>query len=217
SYYKQQLRWARGSLEVLFGSNPLFKKNLSWEQKVQYISSGMFYLNGLVVLIDIMMPLFYLFFGFEPVSTTTMSFAIFFIPFMFLNLYTLYIASGKDVTYKAISFSQSSWTLQIAALISVLLKRKTKFHVTPKQAQEGNFLFLAYPHLAYICLSIIATTFGIYTYGFSSSVSTNVAWIFFNILLFIPFIKATYNWNKLIQYTLLKSPKFLFQKKTLTL
>ncbi len=214
SYYKQQLRWARGSLEVLFGSNPLFKKGLSWGQKMQYLSSGMFYLNGIVVLIDITMPLVFLFFGLEPVSTTTMTFAIFFIPFMFLNLYTLYIASGKDVTFKAISFSQSSWALQLTALFSVLMKQKMTFVVTPKQAQEGNFLFLAYPHLAYIFIAILATIVGIYNYGLNSSVSTNVAWILFNILLFIPFINASYKWNKLFENIIPQRVRLAFQDNT---
>ena len=45
SYYKQQYRWARGSLEVLFGENPLFKRGLTLAQKVQYLSSALYYLN----------------------------------------------------------------------------------------------------------------------------------------------------------------------------
>jgi hypothetical protein len=73
------------------------------------------------------------------------------------------------------------------------------FSVTPKQAQEGNFLFLAFPHLMYIVLTIIATGFGIYREGFNPSVLTNVAWALLSIALFMPFIYASYNWKKLTE------------------
>ncbi len=57
SYYKQQRRWARGSLEVLFKQNPFFKRGLTMSQRLQYLSSALYYLNGLVILIDMLMPL----------------------------------------------------------------------------------------------------------------------------------------------------------------
>ena len=199
SYYKQQLRWARGSLEVLFSANPLFKKNLSWKQKLQYLSSALYYFNGVIVLIDIIMPLIFLFTGIQAVAAATTAFAIFFVPFMILNLYTLYVASSGRMTFRAISFSYASFTLQLSAVISVILKQKMGFSVTPKQAQEGNFLFLAFPHLMYIVLTIIATGFGIYREGFNPSVLTNVAWALLSIALFMPFIYASYNWKKLTE------------------
>ncbi len=197
SYYKQQLRWSRGSLEVLFGSNPLFKKGLSIAQKIQYLSSALYYFNGVIILIDMSMPLLFLFFGLEPVATSTTAFAIFFIPYMFVNLYTLFITSNQTITFKTFSFAQSSFALQQLAIKSVLLKQQMSFSVTPKRAQEGNFLFLAYPHLGYCVLMIFAIGFGIYRDGFNPSVITNMTWGLFNITLFVPFILASYNWKNL--------------------
>jgi cellulose synthase (UDP-forming) len=197
SYYKQQLRWARGSLEVLFTENPLFKKGMSFLQKLQYLSSGLYYLNGVVVLIDIIMPIVYLFSGIKPVATTTTSFALFFIPFMVINLYALYIASGKHITFRAISFSQSSFVLQIQALVSILLRRQMSFSVTSKQELSGNFLYLAIPHIAYLVIGVCAIYIGISREGLNPSIMTNIAWFVFNVILFIPFIKASYNWPNL--------------------
>lgn len=197
SYFKQQLRWARGSLEVLFKYNPLFKKGLTFAQKMQYLSSALYYFNGLIVLIDMAMPLVFLFTGLEPVKGTTTQFAFFFLPFMAFTLYTLYVSSGRSITLRAISFSISSWTLQLIALWSIITNKKMGFAVTPKHAQQGNFLHLAYPHIAYIILCIIA---GIYSYnriGLSPSFITNMAWCVFNISMFIPFIMASYPWSNL--------------------
>jgi cellulose synthase (UDP-forming) len=198
SYFKQQLRWARGSLEVLFAHNPLFKKGLTWGQKFQYLTSALYYLNGVIILIDCLMPIIFLLTGIQPVAATTTSFALFFIPFMFLNLYTLYVASGESITFRAISFNQAIWTLQLRALISVLFKQKMGFSVTSKQAQEGNYLFLVYPHIAYILVTIIAVVYRVRIEGIDPSVMTNVAWSLFNTIMFVPFIWAAFPWKKLV-------------------
>lgn len=192
SYYKQQLRWARGSLEILFAHNPLFKRHLTWGQRLQYLSSAMYYFNGTIVVIDMIMPLLALFFALTPVAATTTSFALFFIPFMFLNMYTLYLASEGRMTFRAISFSQASWTLQLTALFAVLLRQKTKFAVTPKKEQQGNFVSLAYPHIIYIMLGFAAMYAGIQREGISDSVAANVAWVMFNAIMFLPFINASF-------------------------
>ncbi|MDQ3239347.1 MAG: glycosyltransferase [bacterium] len=195
SYYKQQLRWARGSLEVLFGDNPLFKKGLTFAQKTQYLSSGLYYFNGLIVFIDAIIPIISLIFGVQPVAGTTTSFAFYFLPFMFLNLYTLYLSTEQTVTFRAISFSMASWWLQIQALVSVVFKQKLAFAVTPKQAQTGNFLFLSYPHLIYAGFIIVGAIIAINREGLTPSVITNITWGLFNVIMFMPFILASYNWK----------------------
>lgn len=195
SYYKQQHRWARGSLEILFRYNPFFRLGFTFSQRVQYFLSSLYYFNGLVVLIDITTPLLFLYFGIQPVSTSTQTFAIFFIPYMFLNLYTLYLVSRGSITFRAISFSQSSFFLQLSALFSLITGRKTKFEVTAKKQQQGNFIFLVYPHLIYTILAFIGVAINIDQFGSNPAVIANTAWAVFNIIMFTPFIKAAFKPN----------------------
>jgi len=148
-------------------------------------------------MIDSLIPVISLTTGVQPVAGTTTSFAFFFLPFMFLNMYTLYLASEGSVTLRALSFSMSSWSLQLSAIKSVLLKQKMGFAITPKKAVEGNFLFLALPHISYAGLVIVAGYAGVLREGFSPSVITNITWGFFNLMMFVPFIKAAYNWSGL--------------------
>ncbi len=198
SYYNQQHRWARGSLEVLFGQNPLFKKDLSWAQKIQFISSAAFYLNGLVVFIDMLMPLIFLYTGIKPVGETTTSFILYFVPFIFLVFYTLNLVSRGSLTFKAIAFSHSSFILQLSALKDLIFGIKTSFSVTSKKALEGNFLFLAYPHLLYILLGIVGLVVAVLREGINPSVAANLSWTVFNIVMFIPFIAASFKWEQLL-------------------
>lgn len=59
SYYKQQFRWARGSLEVIFKYNPLFRRGLTMSQRAGSTSRQLPYLSGLIVLLNATLPLIY--------------------------------------------------------------------------------------------------------------------------------------------------------------
>lgn len=192
SYYKQQFRWAKGTLEVIFTNNPVFKRNLSFNQKIQYLTSAFFYLNGLIVFIDLLMPLLFFYFNLPAVVGTTTSFAIFFLPYMILNLYAPYLASKGNLSYRALSFTFSSWIIHLRALISVIFKQKSQFAVTSKQAIRGNFQYLVTPHILYIILGIIGAIIALNRDGFQPQVATNIAWAVFNMIMFLPFIRAAY-------------------------
>lgn len=190
SYYKQQFRWTRGSLEVIFKFNPLFRRGLKWGQKLQYLISASYYLSGVVVLIDALLPLLFLFTGITAIVTSTMTLAAIFIPYMFLNLYTLQRTSNFTYSFDAIAFSLSSFVLQVNAVFAVLTNQKTSFVVTSKSQVQGNFLKMVIPQISYIVLAIIGFIVGLLREGISASLLANVAWVLVNIAVFIPFIIA---------------------------
>ncbi|GAB4149036.1 MAG: hypothetical protein OHK0017_12400 [Patescibacteria group bacterium] len=190
SYYKQQFRWARGSLEILFRFNPIFRRGLTWQQKIQYLASASYYLSGLVVLINIALPLVYLITGESPVQVSTMALAAIFIPHICLTAYVLTSSNDSKYTFRALSFSNGSFIIFLKALWSVLTKQKNSFSVTSKVALDGNFTYLVSPHLSYIGLSIVALLIGWSREGVSPSLLSNLSWVLFNIATFIPFMQA---------------------------
>ena len=190
NYYKQQFRWTRGSLEVIFKFNPLFRRGLSWSQKYQYLISASYYLSGVVVLIDALLPLLFLFTGITAIVTSTMTLAAIFIPYMFLNLYALQRTSNFTYSFDAIAFSLSSFVLQVNAVFAVLTNQKTSFAVTSKSQVQGNFLKMVIPQIGYIVLAIIGFGVGLLREGISASLLANLAWVLVNIAVFTPFIVA---------------------------
>jgi hypothetical protein len=114
-------------------------------------------------------------------------------PFMASNLLTLYTIGEGSLTFRAISFTQSSWYLQIQALISVLLRKKMAFAVTSKEGLRGDFRSLVYPHLIFIGSATVAMFIGIYREGLSPAIITNIAWVLFNAILFAPFISSAFS------------------------
>jgi cellulose synthase (UDP-forming) len=190
SYYKQQYRWTRGSLEVIFKYNPLLRRGLSWAQRFQYLVSASYYLSGIFVLIDALLPIIFLFTGITAVRTSTMALAAAFLPYIALSLYALQRSANFSYTFNAISFSLSSFYLQIRAIVAVLTNQKTSFSVTSKQQIQGNFLYLAIPHLFYYALTVIGLAVGLSREGLSASLMANLSWAIINCVVFWPFIKA---------------------------
>ncbi|HEX8227146.1 MAG TPA: glycosyltransferase [Candidatus Saccharimonadales bacterium] len=190
NYYKQQFRWTRGSLEVIFKYNPMFRRGLTMAQRWQYLISASYYLSGAVVLVDAMLPILFLFTGMTAVVTSTMTLALVFIPYIFLNLYTLQRTSNFSYSFDAIAFSLSSFYIQIKAILAVITNQKTSFAVTSKSQVSGNFLRLVIPQILYILIAAAAAAVGVMREGVSASLLANFAWVLVNVAVFLPFIYA---------------------------
>ncbi|WP_254781208.1 hypothetical protein [Modestobacter sp. DSM 44400] len=193
NYYKQQFRWTRGSLEVIFKYNPLLRRGLSGSQRLQYLLSASYYLSGSVIILDALLPVIYLLTGQTPVVTSTMTLALVFVPYMWINLYALQRTSNFTYSFQAIAFSLSAWWLQLTALAAVLTNRKTSFAVTSKATHDGgrpNFLRLVVPQLVFAALGVLALAVGANREGLSPSLLANVAWLAVHIAIAVPFVVA---------------------------
>ena len=188
SYYKQQFRWARGSLEVIFRFNPLFRRGLTWSQRLQYLASASYYLSGIIVLLNAMLPIVFFYFGLVPFQISTMTLAAVFLPYIFINLYSLQLTSGFSYTFRALSFSVASFWLQIRAVIAVLTREKTVFAVTSKTQITGNFAYLTIPHYLYLAVLLVGLAIAAWREGPSAAVITNLAWALLNGVIFAQFI-----------------------------
>lgn len=190
SYYKQQFRWARGALDLIFRYNLLFRRHLSFSQKLQYLASASFYLSGLVVIMNALLPVVFFYTGLVPIETSTMLLALVFLPYIFLMMYTLQLTSNATFTFQSLAFSMSSFNIHISAFLSAITRKKSMFSITPKRALHGNFAHLVWPHITYVFLVVIGIIVAINREGLSASVANNTAWALLNISIFLPFIAA---------------------------
>lgn len=191
SYYKQQFRWARGSLEVIFKFNPIFNRGLTFSQKLQYLASASYYLSGVIIVLNMLLPLVFFFTGAVPLLISGMTIALIFIPYIYLVMYVLQRSSNFTYSFSALAFSMSSFVIQIKALAAVLIGQKSSFSVTSKKKLTGNFIHLNWIHIAYIALGVIGIGYSIYTSGFTSSLMNNVTWFGLSIIVMIPFIRSS--------------------------
>jgi cellulose synthase (UDP-forming) len=190
AYAKQQFRWARGALDVLFGRGLFTSPGLTWQQRLQYLSSVSFYFSGLVVAMNALIPVVYFFTGAVPVVVSTMSLAAVFLPYIFLTLFVLQRSSNDTFTFRALAFSMGSFAIHIKAVWAAATGARSAFEVTPKKKQAGNFVSLVYPHIAYALLVAVGVGVALVRDGASASLIANLAWAGLNIAVFAPSVRA---------------------------
>ena len=190
TYAKQQFRWARGALDVIFRWNPLFMRRLTWAQRIQYLSSASFYFTGLFVVIDALLPVIYLYTGLVPVEVSGMALAGIFLPYFFFTLYIIQRSSNFTFSFSSLCFSMGSFAIQMRALVTAITFRRSTFDITQKQRRSGMFLPLVVWHILYIAIVCAGIPVAIGRFGFTASLINNAAWTLLNIVIFLPFIRA---------------------------
>ncbi len=190
SFWQQQYRWARGSLEVLIKYNPLVIKGLSVGQRIQYMASVTYYLTGLIVMVGAAMPLMYFFTGVVPLSSTTLAIGLVFLPYIFLTLYSLQRISNFAFSFRAIAFSIGCWPIFCLAFLASILRLPSSFKVTAKEREDGSYLRLASLHLLYFAAVISGITYSAMKYGVTMALVVNTCWALIYVVLFLPFVRA---------------------------
>jgi cellulose synthase (UDP-forming) len=204
SYYKQQFRWARGSLDVIFPKNILLSKGLTSKQRLQYASSISFYFSGLIVAMNALIPIVFFFTSHVPIVSSTMLLASIFLPYIFLTLFILQKSSNFSFTFRALTFSMGQFNIHCRALWSAFTRQKVTFSITPKTAQRGNFIKFVMPHIAYIFIAIAGMAYALHLHGLTAAFIANCAWALTNVGVFLPMIYAAWPKSEVQRYGVLE-------------
>lgn len=162
----QRTRWAQGMVQILMLLNPLLMPNLSWAQRIGYLSSCLYWLFPIARFVFLIAPLAFLIFGLKIYNVSGLEFMV----------YTLPHFVGAMI-YATIQFGQVRWPFigavyelmqslyALPAVISTFLRpRKPTFNVTPKgETLQKDFVSpLSTPFYLVLGLTIIAFVFAAY-------------------------------------------------------
>lgn len=196
----QRLRWAQGTMQVMFRENPLVQRGLSWGQRIMYFGTMWSYLAGFAGLVYIAAPVLYLSFGVMPVQAWSVDFFARFIPFFLLNqLLFLVVANGRP-TWRGAQYSLALFPVWIrsvtTAFENVYRGRALGFSVTPKtRAAEGRPRWdLVRPQLiamGALVLSLVAVAIR-YAVGQAEGIAplVNIVWVVYDLMVFSIIIRA---------------------------
>lgn len=163
SFSKQQLKWARGTFELLFDEIPYLLKNLKFWQKVSYLSIGTYYLFGSITAFFLTIPYIYFF---TKVIPGRMNFVDFIIRgSIFLVIATLiYVFAQRFLVdrrtesgfhWRGMILKYSSWPVFMYAFILTLMHKKIPYLPTSKTAVKGFMNPFVKPLLFYNVLFVI--------------------------------------------------------------
>ncbi|HEY8592031.1 MAG TPA: glycosyltransferase [Sphingomicrobium sp.] len=156
----QRFKYAGGSLDILIHDNPITARGLSLPQRLMYLNTFWSYLGALWNLMFLIAPAIYLFTAIAPVSAYTADFFIRLVPFLIMVELAMLFGFWGYSGYKSKVSYLASFPLSLQALWAVIRNKPIKFHVTPKERQEGNFLHIVWPQVAIAALTLVAIGFG---------------------------------------------------------
>lgn len=191
AYFKQQLRWARGGLGMLFFRNPLFSKHLTADQKVHYFSSNLFYLVGISILVYILMPILYLMFGVKPLNTNDGAvWLLHYVPYFALYYSLSFLLLGK-LHIATIATSLGSFYPYLLAIFTTIFSTKYEWVATTATTSIRKREFLMkwiWPHILLIMLTCFSLVIGWYETTNFWATLFNTGWALWNMYLLIIFI-----------------------------
>ncbi|MCW3070367.1 MAG: putative glycosyl transferase [Bacteroidetes bacterium] len=199
SFVKQRSRYAEGSIDIAIHDNPLFKKGLTWRQRICYFNSVWSYFSCIWTMIFLFSPILFFFTHIMPVSCRTVDFFIFFLPF-FIMIKITEIAGSWGVSQKrGKQYHICLFWLNFLALIRVISGKKIKFNVTPKSKQKAHPFRYAWPHITIISLTLIGLLVNIIPAAagkpdFVLATVVNGLWALQNCYILAVFVRAAY-WN----------------------
>lgn len=169
AFFKQQSRWATGTIGVLGG---LFKKILSnprqftLSQWWEYFLASTHYLVGWVLLIMILSPICYLLFDIPIYFAKPEVYFLAYVPYIFVST-LMFFATIMQRKYKvselmpALFINSVTFPIFIKSSFFALLGIKSKFSITPKGGAHILSLWYLLPQIVVWLLCVFAFTWGI--------------------------------------------------------
>ena len=163
SFFRQQLKWARGVYEVAFAELPHAFRTLSWRQRLAYFAIGTYYLSGLTTFLFLCFPYLYLWTGIEPASMRFGEFILYAGPVGIIGMLGYFyserfLAGGnaeRGAHLRGLALKIASWPVYLSGTLLAIFNRDIPYIPTSKTQVRGKFVRLAWPQLLLIALYLL--------------------------------------------------------------
>ncbi len=155
----QRQRWGVGNWQVFVRANPVFMRGLTFPQRLCYLSSMIYPLEGLQKLVFYLTPPVALFSGVLPMRALDVNYLVHFIPYFFISMYGFNeMARGVGGQIMLEQYSMAKYFTYLKTMVIPFVPKMGKvFKVTPKGEGGGRTpIGLIMPQFAVMLLSFTA-------------------------------------------------------------
>lgn len=192
AYYKQQLKWSRGTFELLVATYPKLFRQFTWRQKLHYGTLPFHYFAGVIFLINFLVPVLSLSFGVIPFQLDLLSFGILGLPFISVTLLIRHFVQRWVMAEEESGFHMvggllliGTWWIYILGLVYTVIRKNVPYIPTPKDDKEGTSWKLFIPNVAVFFISAMAIVYGLWLdWNPFSGVMASIAFLNCLIMLF---------------------------------
>jgi len=172
AFYKQQLKWARGTFELLFEVFPKLAKDFSWRQRLHYFTLPFHYFFGLIRLIDILIPILSLVLLQLPMKMDLTYFGVAFVPMFLTSLLIRQYAQRWLIEKHEAGFhliggilNAGTWWIYTLGFVYSIFRVKVPYLPTPKNDKPQNNFTLCLPNIIALVATLGAIAYSLYHYG----------------------------------------------------
>ncbi len=157
-FHIQRRRWGLGGWQVFFKRNPLFMRGLSLPQRLCYLASLIYPIEGFQKLVFYITPPIALFTGILPMRALDINYLLHFIPYYAISIYAFNeMGRGFGGNLLLEQFSMGKFITYIRSFGALFLPRRLRgFKVTPKGSGTGTPQALLAPQALVCILSVSA-------------------------------------------------------------
>lgn len=164
SFFKQQDRWARGTLNIMWDHwrdlllpAPKGRKGLSAQQRAHYLLATTHYWCGVRDLIFCIAPVLFVLTGISGVrGATATDFLLYFVPYFALSIAGFWHAAWDITSWRCIIANYGSFPVLLQAAFRVVIGRKGDFTLTPKRRSTLSPWRTAQLHLIVVGFCVIS-------------------------------------------------------------
>ena len=168
SYYMQQLKWSRGTFELLVSVYPKLFKNFTWRQRVHYGILPFHYLSGVIYLLSFLIPIISLFTASTPWKGNVLNFGLLFFPILTCIIgIRFYVQKWvMDKSERGIHvigglLQTCTWWVYIIGWFYTLIRKKVPYLPTPKEDKALTNWRILIPNITIGLVSIVAVIYGL--------------------------------------------------------
>ncbi|MDQ3047307.1 MAG: glycosyltransferase [Bacteroidota bacterium] len=168
AYYQQQLKWSRGTFELLFRVFPQLYSSFTWRQKLHYFTIPMYFLFGLINFIDILIPILALCLAQVPWAVDLADFALLFLPLCGLSMMIRLFAQRWLLEKHERGFHlagglvrAATWWIFLIGFVYAIFNIKVPYIPTPKGDEHRNYWKLCLPNILVVLLCGVAVLYGL--------------------------------------------------------
>lgn len=161
AYYKQQLKWSRGTFDLLFTAYPKLFKSFSLKQKLHYGILPFHYLAGLFFMFSFLIPIISLLFSTTPWKGNVINFGLIALPVL-VSLITIRFYSQRWLIRKEERgfhilgglLLQCTWWVYLNGVLFTLIRKNVPYLPTLKDDEDANNFSIVLPNIiiGFLCL-----------------------------------------------------------------
>lgn len=196
AYFKQQLKWSRGTFELLFVTFPKLCRNFTWRQNMHYFLLPLYYMYGVINFFDILIPSLSLILADTAWNVEIDQFFMVFSLLICLSLLIRLYAQrwvmeeherGLHITGGLLRFG--TWWVFIIGFVYTIFRVNVPYIPTPKNDEPVNNWKLSMPNLITAVLIIASIIYGLsidftpYSIAMASFAAINAGVLLFTVVI----------------------------------